>query len=257
MNSSFKNKIVVITGAANGIGKTICKKFCEEGAFVTIIDIDKVSCDCLIKDLHNEGYGITAYIADVSLVENVKKIINEIIISNNRIDILINNAGITRRANVIDTTINEWNKVIGVNLTSFFLMCKYVIPHMKNEKYGVIVNTASGWGLVGGSKAVSYCASKGGVVLLTKAMAIDHGKDNIRVNCICPGDTDTNMLINEARQLGYDDNHLINSANDRPLGRIGSVDEIASAVLFLASDAASFITGEALVVDGGGLAGSA
>ena len=136
-------------------------------------------------------------------------------------------------------------------------MCKAVIPHMRDKGSGAIVNTASGWGLVGGKDAVSYCASKGGVVLLTKAMAIDHGPDNIRVNCICPGDTETDMLVNEARQLGQADDYLINMAHERPLGRVGKPAEIAAAALYLASDEASFVTGEALVVDGGGLAGSA
>ena len=120
---------------------------------------------------------------------------------------------------------------------------------------GVIINTASGWGLVGGRKAASYCASKGAVVLLTKAMALDHGSQNIRVNCICPGDTDTPMLRSEAQQLGIPKKEFLAEAKQRPLQRIGKPEEIANAALFLASDASSYVTGIALVVDGGGLAG--
>jgi NAD(P)-dependent dehydrogenase (short-subunit alcohol dehydrogenase family) len=121
---------------------------------------------------------------------------------------------------------------------------------------GAIINTASGWGLVGGQKAAAYCASKGAVVLLTKAMAIDHGEQNIRVNCVCPGDVDTPMLRNEARQLGEPEDKFLSESAQRPLKRIGKPEEIAQAVLYLASDASSFVTGAALVVDGGGLAGS-
>ena len=121
---------------------------------------------------------------------------------------------------------------------------------------GSIINMASGWGLAGGPKAAAYCASKGAVVLLTRAMALDHGPQNIRVNCICPGDIDTAMLRNEARQLGEPADRFLAEAARRPLGRVGRPEEIAQAALYLASDAASFVTGTALVVDGGGLAGS-
>jgi NAD(P)-dependent dehydrogenase (short-subunit alcohol dehydrogenase family) len=121
---------------------------------------------------------------------------------------------------------------------------------------GSIINTASGWGLAGGPRAAAYCASKGAVVLLTKAMAIDHGRQNIRVNCICPGDTDTAMLRREARQLGRAEDRFLSDSARRPLGRVGRPEEIAQAALYLASAKASFVTGAALVVDGGGLAGS-
>jgi len=119
----------------------------------------------------------------------------------------------------------------------------------------VIINMASGWGLVGGRRAASYCASKGAVVLLTKAMALDHGEQNIRVNCICPGDTDTPMLRDEARQLGEPTQRFLADAAQRPLRRIGRPEDIAHAALYLAGDESSFVTGTALVVDGGGLAG--
>jgi NAD(P)-dependent dehydrogenase (short-subunit alcohol dehydrogenase family) len=120
---------------------------------------------------------------------------------------------------------------------------------------GSIINTASGWGLVGGKDAVSYCASKGAVVNMTRAMALDHGPQNIRVNCLCPGDTDTAMLRHEARQLGEPDEAFLAGAADRPLRRVGRPEDIARAALYLAGDGAAFVTGAALVVDGGGLAG--
>ena len=156
---------------------------------------------------------------------------------------------------MLDTTEAEWDRVMAVNVKSIFLLSKYAIPFMVRAGGGVIINTGSGWGLVGGRNAVSYCASKGAVVNLTRAMALDHGDLNIRVNCICPGDTDTPMLRNEARQLGATDEAFLVEAAQRPLRRIGRPEDIAQAALYLATDASSFVTGTTLVVDGGGLAG--
>jgi NAD(P)-dependent dehydrogenase (short-subunit alcohol dehydrogenase family) len=140
-----------------------------------------------------------------------------------------------------------------VNAKSVFLMARAAIPHLAATR-GSILNIASGWGLVAGPRAAAYCASKGAVVLLTKAMAIDHGAQGIRVNCICPGDTDTPMLRQEARETGVSEADFLADAARRPLRRIGKPEEIADAAVFLSSDAAEFITGTALVVDGGGLA---
>jgi NAD(P)-dependent dehydrogenase (short-subunit alcohol dehydrogenase family) len=171
------------------------------------------------------------------------------------VDILFNNTGVIRRVSVVETTEREWDWIMNVNVKSIYLMSRLAIPVMAKSGGGVIVNTASGWGLTGGRMAAAYCASKGAVVQLTKAMALDHGPDNIRVNCICPGDTRTPMLQQEARELGENSNRFLEEAADRPLGRVGSPEEVAQAVLYLASDSSSFVTGTALVVDGGGLAG--
>jgi NAD(P)-dependent dehydrogenase (short-subunit alcohol dehydrogenase family) len=133
-------------------------------------------------------------------------------------------------------------------------MCKYALPHMIEQGSGAIVNTASGWGLVGGGEAAAYCAAKGGVVLLTKAMAVDHSVQGIRINCVCPGDVDTPMLIDDAQRRGMVFSDYMAEAAKRPMGRVGQPEEVARAVLFLASDEASFITGAALAVDGGGTA---
>jgi NAD(P)-dependent dehydrogenase (short-subunit alcohol dehydrogenase family) len=173
------------------------------------------------------------------------------------LQILFNNAGIIRRASIVELNESDWDRVMEVNVKAIFLMSRQAIPIMEKNGGGSIINTASGWGLAGGPRAAVYCASKGAVVLLTKAMAIDHGPQKIRVNCICPGDTDTAMLRNEARQLGESDDRFLAEATKRPLGRVGTPDEIAHAALYLASDASSFVTGTALIVDGGGLAGSA
>jgi NAD(P)-dependent dehydrogenase (short-subunit alcohol dehydrogenase family) len=170
------------------------------------------------------------------------------------LDILVNSAGIIRRADVVETTEEEWDRVMAVNVGSVFLTGKHAVPVMAAGSGGSIVNIGSGWGLKGGDQAVSYCASKGAVVNLTRAMAIDHGPQGIRVNCICPGDTDTEMLRSEARQLGLEEGAFLEESADRPLKRLGTPQDIAQAVLYFSSDSSAWVTGSTLVVDGGGLA---
>lgn len=257
MNNLVDGKVAIITGGGSGIGKSVCELFAQQGAKVVVIDKDLSRAEKTSSSINDNGGDSIFIQADVS---NSTDCINAVIKAcevYRTIDILFNNAGTTRRATILDTTEEEWERVIDVNLKGTFLMSKYVIPVMIENGGGRIVNNASGWGLVGGSKAVSYCASKGGVVLLTKALALDHGQQNINVNCICPGDTDTNMLVNEARQLDLSDDELVKDGINRPLGRIGQASEIAGAVLFLCSPYSSFVTGAELIVDGGGLAGSA
>ena len=171
------------------------------------------------------------------------------------LDILFNNAGVFYPHTVIECSEEEWDLQIDINLKGTFLMSKAALPQMIEQRRGVIINNSSGWGIAGGDAAAAYCASKGGVVLLTKAMAIDHGRQGIRVNCVCPGDVDTPMLPEDARMRGLKWEEYLAGCANRPMGRIGTTDEIAKAVLFLASDDSSFMTGAALVVDGGGLAG--
>jgi NAD(P)-dependent dehydrogenase (short-subunit alcohol dehydrogenase family) len=194
--------------------------------------------------------------ADVTRPADCRRAVERTVHEFGGIHILFNNAGIIRRASVVEISEEDWDAVMAVNVKSIFLMCREVIPIMARAEGGSIINTASGWGLAGGPRAVAYCASKGAVVLLTKAMAIDHGRQKIRVNCICPGDTDTAMLRSEARQLGEAEDRFLAGSAKRPLGRVGTPGEIAQTALYLASDAASFVTGAAVVVDGGGLAGS-
>lgn len=255
LNREFSEKTVIVTGGSRGIGAATAQRFLSLGANVVIVDIQEPHPTAS----HSSGisHGNSMFVAaDVSKDEYCREVVDKTLATFGRVDVLFNNAGITRRANVVDTTEDEWDRVIDTNLKSVFLMCKHVVPAMISNKGGAIVNTASGWGLVGGRDAVAYCASKGGVVLLTKAMAVDHGKHNIRVNCICPGDVRSQMLVDEARQLGLGDTQLIEDGVNRPLGRVGEPEEIATTVVYLASSMASFVTGIALVVDGGGLAGS-
>jgi NAD(P)-dependent dehydrogenase (short-subunit alcohol dehydrogenase family) len=251
----LQGKVALVTGGASGIGRAIARLFAREGAAVSVIDVNGAGgreTQQLIAD--GAGHAVVLE-CDATSASDVGRAVQRARDEFGRIDILCNAIGIIRRASVVDTTEAEWDRTMAVNVKSVFLFSKYVIPIMAKAGGGVIINLASGWGLVGGRRAASYCASKGAVVLLTKAMALDHGSQNIRVNCICPGDTRTPMLENEARQLGQPLPDFLREAADRPLGRIGVPDDIAQAALYLASDASSFVTGTALVVDGGGIAG--
>ena len=170
-----------------------------------------------------------------------------------KIDVLFNNAGVFHPRTVTECLEEEWDETIDSSLKGAFLMSKCVLPSMIEQGSGSIIHTSSGWGIQGGDKAAAYCAAKGGLGVMAKAMAIDHGPDGIRVNCVCPGDVQTPMLTDDAAERGMSWEEYTSSAADRPLGRIGTPEEIADAVLFLASDESSFLTGTALVVDGGGV----
>jgi NAD(P)-dependent dehydrogenase (short-subunit alcohol dehydrogenase family) len=253
--SSLTGRRALITGGASGIGKATAMLFAREGAAISVVDLDEDGGWKVARAVQDEGGRAVFVAADVTLDSDCRRAVQQTVSELGGLDILFNNAGIIRRATVEELAEAEWDQVMAVNVKSIFLMSRYSVPVMANAGGGVIINTASGWGLMGGPRAAAYCASKGAVVLLTKAMAIDHGPQNIRVNCICPGDTDTPMLRDEARQLGQSAERFLTEAADRPLGRIGTPDEIAQAVLYLASDASSYVTGTALVVDGGGSAG--
>jgi NAD(P)-dependent dehydrogenase (short-subunit alcohol dehydrogenase family) len=233
----LQGKIALITGGASGIGRATAELFAQEGATVVIVDIQAAAGEATAAALRQQGGHVRFVQADVTQAADCEQTVAGVLTTFGRLDILFNNAGIIRRATVLETTEAEWERVMAVNVRSIFLMCKY-----------------AGWGLKGGANAIAYCASKGAVVNMTRALAIDHGSQKIRVNAVCPGDTDTPMLRSEAGQLGQSEERFLAEAAERPLGRYAQPSEIAQAVLFLASDAASYVTGTALVVDGGGLA---
>ena len=251
----LSGKRALITGAASGIGRATALLFAREGAAVAVVDVDEMGGQAVVQTILDAGGQAIFVRCDVTRAADCQRAVQETVDRLGGLDILFNNAGIIRRATVIDTTEEEWERVMAVNVKSIFLLGKYAVPAMAQSGGGAIVNTASGWGLVGGRNAVSYCASKGAVVNMTRAMALDHGGQNIRVNCVCPGDTDTPMLRSEAQQLGESEDAFLAEAADRPLQRIGRPEDIARAVLYLASEDSAFVTGTALVVDGGGLAG--
>ena len=249
-------KTALITGGAGGIGRATALLFAREGAAVSIADLNEEAGEEVVREISSAGGRAIFARADVACAGDCRSIVERTVREFGGIDVLFNNAGIIRRASVVEISEEDWDAVMAVNVKSIFFMCREVIPIMVAAKGGSIINMASGWGLAGGARAAAYCASKGAVVLMTKAMAIDHGRQNIRVNCLCPGDTDTAMLRSEARQLGEAEDRFLSESANRPLGRMGRPEEIAQAALYLASDAASFVTGTAVVVDGGGLAGS-
>lgn len=251
---SQAGKVAVVTGGASGIGRATSQLFAEYGAMVCIVDVNRASGEDAAAAICAAGGKAAFYECNITDEPAVRALAQTITQKFSHVDILFNNAGVIRRKTAPDLSEQDWDIVVDVTLKGAFLMCKHFIPVMK-QSGGAIVNTGSGWGLKGGDKAVSYCAAKGGIVNMTRALAIDHGPDNIRVNCVCPGDTDTPLLRDEGKQLAIDETEfLAGSGVGRPLARIGQPRDIANAVLFLVSDLAEWITGATLVVDGGGIA---
>jgi NAD(P)-dependent dehydrogenase (short-subunit alcohol dehydrogenase family) len=249
------DKAAIITGGNSGIGKATAILFAREGACLCITGRNEKRCRGVVEEINKIGGQAVFVIADVRIPDECRKTVEATLEAFGRLDILFNNAGVYFPDNAVDCSEEEWDVTIDINLKGTFLMSKFVLPPMIEQGSGVIINNGSGWGIVGGNEAVSYCASKGGVVLMTKAMAIDHAAQGIRVNCLCPGDVKTPMLDEDARMRGltWEEYHT-QAVAKRPMGRIGTPEEIAKAALFLASDDSTFMTGATLVVDGGGTA---
>src|SRR5215470_4289732 len=248
------NKVALITGGNSGIGQATALLFAKEGASVAVAARDESRGRAVVDRIEEQGWKGIFVRVDVRNAADCRRAVAETVRAFGRLDILFNNAGVFIPQSAVECSPEDWQFQIDVNLTGTFLMSKYALEKMLAQRSGVIINNSSGWGLVGGDHAVAYCASKGGVVLLTKAMAVDHGRDGIRVNCICPGDVDTPMLPLDARARGLDWKTYVAGCANRPMGRIGTPEEIAKAVLFLASDDSSFMTGASIAVDGGGTA---
>jgi NAD(P)-dependent dehydrogenase (short-subunit alcohol dehydrogenase family) len=250
---SLEDKVAVVTGGSAGIGAATARLFAKMGADVVILDINKDQGEKIAGQIREDGFKARFLSCDVTCETDCIHIANTLKSNYSHISILFNNAGVIVRKNVTDLAESEWDAVIDVSLKGVYLLSKHLIPQMK-KKGGAIVNTGSGWSLKGGDNAAAYCAAKAGVLNLTRAMAIDYGKYDIRVNCVCPGDTDTALLRSEARQLGEDEVEFLKDASNRPLGRMGTPDDIAKSVLFLASPMSAWVSGTSLLVDGGGMA---
>lgn len=251
----LEGKVALITGGTSGIGEATAVRFAREGASVAITGRDADRGERVVQTIIASGGEALFVRSDVRFADECRQAVDQTLERFGRIDVLFNNAGVFHPRSVPECTEEEWDETIDSSLKGAFLMSKFVLPSMIERGSGSIIHTSSGWGILGGNKAAAYCAAKGGLVVMTKAMAIDHGPDGIRVNCVCPGDVLTPMLPDDAAKRGMSWDDYAAGAADRPLGRIGTADDIANAVLFLASDEASFVTGEALVVDGGGVAG--
>lgn len=251
---SVEGKVAVVTGAGSGIGRGISLRLARFGAAVAVLDIDDLKASQTVEQINDQQGSAVALKCDVRRAADCRAAVEAVIQKWGKIDILCNCAGIAIRKDIIDLSEEEWDRALDVTLKGIFLLSREVVPHMIHAGGGSIINIGSGWSLKGGPRAASYCAAKGGAVNLTRAMAIDHGRDKIRVNCVCPGDVDTPMLHSECAQLGEDAQAFMKEAANRPLARVGTPEDIANAVLFLASPMSDWITGAALVVDGGGLA---
>lgn len=244
-------KVAVITGGSSGIGLECARFLSRMGAAVVLADIDEPGGRAAESDLGRQSLFVKC---DVTKDEDCRNMATVVMARFGKVDILVNCAGVIRRKDIAELDEKEWDLSIDVTLKSVFLVSRHLIPFMARNGGGSIVNIASGWGIKGGPKAVSYCAAKGGVVNMTRAMAIDHGPQGIRVNSVSPGDTDTPLLRDEARQLGIDEKKWLQESADRPLKRLGTPEDIAMAVYFLVSGLSPWVTGANLVVDGGGTA---
>ena len=251
----LKDRVALITGGTSGIGTATAIRFAQEGAAVALTGRNFERGERVVQDITANGGEAIFIESDVRLAGDCRNAVDRTLERFGKIDVLFNNAGVFHPKTIPDCTEEEWDETIDSSLKGAFLMSKYALPSMIERGSGSIIHTSSGWGILGGDKAAAYCAAKGGLIIMAKAMAIDHGPQGIRVNCVCPGDVLTPMLHDDAEKRGMTwDDYAAGGAN-RPLGRIGTVEEIADAVLFLASDESSFVTGESLVVDGGGVAG--
>src|SRR5215207_7948003 len=260
MAKKLAGRVAIITGATSGIGEATARLFAEEGADLVITG-RRVELDRRLEDeIRDRGARCVFIEADHSQADDCSRVVERALAEHfaDRIDILFNNAGIVTSETAETTTEEVWNETLAINVTAVWRMSKLVLPHMRKQGKGVIVNNGSDWSVVAGKDAFPYIMSKGAVAMMTKAMALDYARENIRVNAVCPGDT----FVERWMEKGYFENSdpvtveeaMSESSAYIPMGRFGSPEEIAQAVLFLASDASSFVTGHLLLVDGGNTA---
>lgn len=247
----LQDRVAVITGAGSGIGRAMALQFAREGARIVAADMNGGAAEetaALVNDAGGQALALAVNVVEPTQVQGM---IEQAVARFSKIDILCNNAGIGSTTDVVDCEPDEWDRVMTVNVKGVYLGCKYVIPQMLKQGGGCIINTASVAGLVGIVKRAVYCASKGAVIALTKQVAVEYVEHGIRVNCVCPGTVDSPWVGRLLAQA--DDAAVARSALEarQPMGRLGKPEEVAAAALYLASDDAAFITGTALVLDGG------
>jgi NAD(P)-dependent dehydrogenase (short-subunit alcohol dehydrogenase family) len=253
--SKLTGKVAIITGATSGIGKATALLFAEEGADLVLTG-RRVELGVRLEGAINEAGGHCVFVeTDHAASSDCSRVVERTLAEFGRVDILFNNAGIVTSGTAETTTEDIWNETFTINVTAVWRMCKLVLPHMRRQGSGVIVNNGSDWSVVAGRDAFPYIMSKGAVAMMTKAMALDYARENIRVNAVCPGDTFVERWV----EKGYFESSapvtmeeaMSESSAYIPMGRFGKPEEIAKAVLFLASDDSSFVTGHLLLVDGG------
>jgi NAD(P)-dependent dehydrogenase (short-subunit alcohol dehydrogenase family) len=252
----FENRAAVVTGAAHGIGAEVCRRLAAEGALVVLLDIDRADVGIVANEILASGGVAYPLAVDVRSPAAVAEAVETAAREVGQISVLANCAGVVRYGTVVDTTIDDWELQIGTNLTGAFLMCRNVIPHMQARGGGAIVNIASVQAFASQPLVAAYAASKGGLVSLSKTIALDHAPEQITVNVVCPGSIETPMLRYGAELFGTGDADETMKiwGKSHPIGYLGQPSDVASVVLFLLSDEARFVTGAVVAVDGGLLA---
>lgn len=245
----------IVTGASSGIGAAVVRALAAAGFRVLAAGRDEARLARLAATLADVTQAdVTSWAGDLGSAQDCRRLVDDGVRQFGRLDLLVNNAGIYLRGTAEETGDEAWRDTLRINLDAPFFLSRAALPHLR-ESRGAIINIASDWGLQGGRKAAAYCASKGGLVLLTKGMALDHAREGIRINAVCPGDVDTPMLVNAAVSEGLShEESLRRYGSDSPSGRVTTAEEVASLVVYLASPAAAQITGAAIPMDGGNTA---
>jgi NAD(P)-dependent dehydrogenase (short-subunit alcohol dehydrogenase family) len=250
----LQGKVAIVTGGASGIGRASAIAFAREGARVVVVDIDERNGEETVAVIAALGHDAFFARADVASETEVKRVVEETIVHWGKIDILFNNAGVVLVKPLEEVTGDEWDRVMSINVKAAFLAIKHTVPHMRTGGGGAILNTGSIASFTGQLGTPVYSASKGAIALLTKSLALDFGRDRIRVNCICPGITDTPMLREHMGHGNEGEANIRTRLSRVPLGEILSPEDVARAALYLVSDDSAGITGILHVVDGGLLA---
>jgi len=246
----FQQKVAVVTGAGGGIGRATAEALAAEGAAVAVVDMRQDLIDEVTASIRTAGGQALGVCADVSSVDDARRIASETVVAFGGINVLVNNAAIEYYGTVVEQNEDDWDRVIAVNLRGVYLVSRFSLPHIAARGGGAVVNVASVQAFACLPRSAAYVASKGAVVALTRAMALDHAKENIRVNCVCPGSIQTPLLALAAAQENDPQAAYAEWANKHPIGRIGTPTEVANVILFLASEQSSFVTGSPYLVDG-------
>lgn len=252
----FEGKVALVTGGTSGIGEATARRLAAEGARVAIVGRDSERGIALANTIGDEGSEAAFFDADVTKEKSVIAMVEAVMSHFGRIDVLVNNAGIINFGSVLTANVDEWDTLMATNVRGVFLVSRHALPHMITGGGGSVINLGSNLGLVGTRGAAAYATSKGAIVQLTKAMALDHVADSIRVNCVCPGTIDTPLV--QRQRVGRTEEQLRQSdarlRERHPIGRMGTPEEVAAVIAFLASDEAAFVTGSLYSVDGGYIA---
>jgi meso-butanediol dehydrogenase/(S,S)-butanediol dehydrogenase/diacetyl reductase len=249
---NFAGKVVLVTGSTTGIGAACARVFAESGAAVMVSGRDEPRGRSVVEALRAAGGAAEFVAVDLRAAGACEGLVGETVRRLGRLDVLVNNAGVLYTANALETSDEQWLDTMAVNVNALFYLSRAAVRHMRRAGAGAIVNIASEWGLNGEPDHVAYCASKGAVIQITRCMALDHARDNIRINSVCPGEIHTQMVDDILSKRGGDPaGNLRALAAGIPIGRLASPAEVARCVRFLASDDASYVTGANLPVDGG------